>query len=44
MDLVGAVIAMGALVLYILALQHRRQSKGWSSSDVIGLLVGFILL
>ncbi|KAG7009296.1 efflux pump gsfJ [Physcia stellaris] len=44
MDLVGAVIAMGALLSYILALQYGGQSKRWSSSDVIGLIAGFILL
>ena len=44
MDLIGAIIAMGALVSYILALQYGGQSKRWSSSDVIGLIVGFILL
>lgn len=42
MDLVGVALMMGALVAYGLALQYGGQTKSWNSSDVIGLLVGFV--
>jgi len=44
MDLPGAFTIMAAIVCYILALQWGGQSKSWNSSDVIGTLVGFVLL
>lgn len=44
MDLPGAFTVMAAVVCYILALQWGGQEKRWSSSDVIGTLVGFVLI
>lgn len=35
---------MGAIVAFILALQYGGQTKPWDSSDVIGLLVGFVVI
>ena len=40
MDLIGVALMMGALLSYSLAVQYGGQTKPWSSSDVIGLLVG----
>lgn len=44
MDLPGTFIILAAIVCYILALQWGGQTKLWSSSDVIGVLVGFVLI
>lgn len=44
LDLLGAALMMGLLVSYILALQYGGQTHPWSSSVVIGLLVGFVLI
>lgn len=44
MDLPGAAVIMCAIICYILALQWGGQSKSWGSSDVIGLLVGFVVI
>lgn len=44
MDPVGIVLAMGAIISFILALQYGGQSYAWNSSQVIGLLVGFVLI
>ncbi|KAL8760860.1 MAG: hypothetical protein Q9184_002970 [Pyrenodesmia sp. 2 TL-2023] len=44
MDLVGTFTIMAAVVCYVLALQYGGVTKPWSSSTVVGLLVGFILL
>lgn len=44
MDLVGAALVMGLIVCYILALEYGGQTKSWNSSDVIGLLVGFVAM
>jgi len=41
MDLPGTFTVMAGTVCYILALQWGGQTKPWSSSDVIGVLVGF---
>ena len=35
---------MAALICYILALQWAGVTKPWSSADVIGTLIGWILL
>jgi hypothetical protein len=35
---------MGLIISYILALQYGGQTHPWKSSQVIGLLVGFVLL
>lgn len=44
MDLGGVALIMGALVAYSLATQYGGQSRSWNSSQVIGLLVGFVLI
>lgn len=44
LDLVGAALVMGFIVSYILALQRGGQTESWSSSVVIGLLVGFVVI
>lgn len=44
MDLPGTFTLMAAIVCYILAMQWGGQSKAWSSSEVIGCLVGFVLI
>jgi hypothetical protein len=43
-DPVGTVLAMGAVISFILALQYGGVSKPWNSSTVIGLLVGFVAI
>jgi len=44
LDLVGTAMIMGAVVAYILALQYGGQTKAWDSSDLIGLIVGFVVI
>jgi MFS transporter, DHA2 family, glioxin efflux transporter len=44
MDLPGAALILAAVVCYILAVQDAGISKAWNSSQVIGLLVGFVLI
>lgn len=44
MDPVGIILVMGAVICYILALQYGGQSHSWGSSEVVGLLVGFVLI
>lgn len=44
LDLVGAALMMGLIISYILALQYGGQTHPWSSSTVIGLLVGFVAM
>ncbi|KAJ4051529.1 hypothetical protein NW761_014164 [Fusarium oxysporum] len=44
MDLFGAFLLMGAVISYMLALQYGGQIRPWSSSQVIGLLVGFVAI
>ena len=44
MDLPGAFTIMAAVVCYLLALQWGGTTKSWSSSSVIGTLIGFGLL
>lgn len=44
MDLPGTFILMGALVCIILTLQWGGATKSWGSADVIGTLIGFILI
>jgi hypothetical protein len=43
-DLVGASLMMSLIISYILALQYGGQTHSWSSSVVIGLLVGFVAI
>ncbi|KAL2104633.1 hypothetical protein VUR80DRAFT_9997 [Thermomyces stellatus] len=44
MDIPGTALVMGAVISFILAFQYGGQEKPWSSSEVIGLLVGFGLI
>ncbi|KAJ4859019.1 major facilitator superfamily domain-containing protein [Trichoderma breve] len=44
MDLIGAVLMMGLIIAYILALQYGGQTHSWKSSPVIGLLVGCFVI
>ena len=44
MDLPGTFTIMAAVVCYILALQWGGQTKSWNDSEVIGLLIGFVLI
>lgn len=44
MDLSGTAIILGAAICFLLAFQWGGVSKAWSDSDVIGTLVGAVLL
>lgn len=44
MDPLGTVLALGAIVAYILAMQYGGQTEPWNSSKVVCLLVGFVLI
>ncbi|KAL3464830.1 major facilitator superfamily domain-containing protein [Aspergillus heterothallicus] len=44
LDLVGAGLMMGLIISFMLALQYGGQTHSWKSSEVIGLLVGFVLI
>ncbi|ESZ94444.1 hypothetical protein SBOR_5162 [Sclerotinia borealis F-4128] len=44
MDLPRTFTIMASLVCFFLALQWGGQTKGWKSADVIGTLIGFVLL
>jgi MFS transporter, DHA2 family, glioxin efflux transporter len=44
MDPVGAILVMGAIISYILALRYGGTKYTWNSSQVVGLLVSFIVL
>lgn len=44
MDLPGVIVAIGALLCYLFALRMGGITTPWSSSKVIGLLVGWIIL
>lgn len=44
MDLLGALIFVGAACCLLLALQWGGQTKPWKSADVIGCLVGTVVL
>ncbi|KAH0350262.1 MFS general substrate transporter, partial [Aureobasidium melanogenum] len=44
MDFVGATFMIGLIISFILALQYGGQTHPWNSSEVIGLLVGFVVL
>ena len=43
LDLVGTGLVLGAIVMYLLALQDGGLITPWSSSKEIGLLVGAIV-
>ena len=44
MDPVGTVLVMAGIISYILALQYGGLTESWTSSKVIGLLVGFVAI
>lgn len=44
MDPLGTLTVMAAVVCYILALQWGGVTKDWNSRDVVGTLVGFVVL
>ena len=44
MDVPGTSAILAAVVCFILALQYGGVTKPWGSSEVVGLLVGFVLL
>ncbi|KAJ8122068.1 hypothetical protein ONZ43_g1640 [Nemania bipapillata] len=44
LDPVGIALCMGAIISFILALQYAGVVYPWNSSQVIGLLVGFVAL
>jgi hypothetical protein len=44
MDLLGSFVIMAAVICYLFTMQWGGVTKPWSSSDVIGTLVGFGLL
>ncbi|GAA5863418.1 hypothetical protein JCM3774_005285 [Rhodotorula dairenensis] len=44
MDWAGAVLLLGSMVCLLIALQRGGLSWAWSSSEIIGLLVGFFAL
>ncbi|CAN8095360.1 unnamed protein product [Discula destructiva] len=44
MDPVGIVLTMGAIISFILALQYGGHAYPWNSSQVISLVVGFVLM
>ncbi|KAI4242031.1 MAG: hypothetical protein L6R40_004258 [Gallowayella cf. fulva] len=44
MDIPGTVVLLASFICYILALQWGGVDKPWSSADVIGCLIGWILL
>lgn len=44
MDIPGTALVMGAVISWILAFQYGGVEKPWSSSEVIGLIVGFGLM
>ncbi|KAL8933075.1 MAG: hypothetical protein Q9216_006533 [Gyalolechia sp. 2 TL-2023] len=44
LDFLGITLALGSLICFTRALQIAGTTTSWSSSEVIGLLVGFVLL
>ncbi|CAI4217602.1 unnamed protein product [Parascedosporium putredinis] len=44
MDVVGTSLIMGAIICFMLALEKGGQTEPWSSSVVIGTLVGFFVI
>lgn len=44
LDVVGTTLALGSLICFARALQVGGIRKPWTSSEVIGLLVGFVVL
>lgn len=44
MDLPGLVTLMSSIICFVLALQWGGVTKAWGSADVVGTLVGWIVL
>lgn len=44
LDLVGATLILGSLISFTLAMQWGGISKPWSSPDVVGTLIGFVVM
>ena len=44
MDFPGSFVIMAAVICYLLAIQWGGTTKSWNDSQVIGLLVGFVLI
>jgi MFS family permease len=44
MDPVGVILAMAAVISFVLAMQAGGQTDPWKSSKVIGLIIGFVLI
>ncbi|POR39370.1 Efflux pump antibiotic resistance protein [Tolypocladium paradoxum] len=44
MDPLGTVLVMGGIISYVLALQYGGQAYAWNSSQVVGLLAGFVVI
>lgn len=44
LDPVGICLTMAAIICFILGLQHAGSTQPWNSSQVIGLLVGFVVI
>jgi uncharacterized membrane protein len=44
LDLLGTTLAVASIICYFLALQWGGVSKAWGDADVVGTLVGSILL
>lgn len=44
LDLGGTAVILAALICYLLVTQWAGVTKEWSSADVIGCLIGFVLL
>lgn len=44
MDFAGTALVMGASLTLLLALQYAGVTHTWTSSVIIGLLVGFVLM
>lgn len=44
LDLLGTILVVASIICYFLALQWGGVSKAWGSADVVGTLVGCVLL
>lgn len=44
LDFLGLALVMGLITSCMLALQYGGQTHAWGSSEVIGLLVGFVAM
>ncbi|KAJ6028407.1 hypothetical protein N7540_003983 [Penicillium herquei] len=44
LDLIGATLTIGALICFLLVMQWAGTTMSWKSANIIGLLIGFVLL